>query len=292
MAEIFRARRDSSSNNVPVVGYNDGVDAQDVILFSACKVTETLTSDGTGLVTLSNYPVSISADVYSDMDGVKRARNLNDDFVITSIDGDTTYYAGAVSPTEKTLKVYVDENRTATTTGATVKVSYYKKVPVKVNENGELYMKEAGTKNVNVTNQTLGVSIKSSEVPFVPREKVPAMLKKEGSIAAGASATELAMTVGDGTKDMYITNILCYYNGTGEETDGYVSFWFDYINDGGTSVGTMDLIMSPKAKGMTQVDFGEYGFVLPAGKTLRFRVGSSWTQNTIHVLAFGWQYGE
>jgi hypothetical protein len=45
MPDTFLVRRDSSVNNVPVVGYNEGVDAQDVLLFGACKTTEQLTTD-------------------------------------------------------------------------------------------------------------------------------------------------------------------------------------------------------------------------------------------------------
>lgn len=294
MAEIFKVRRDSSTNNVPTVGYNDGVDAQDVILFGACKAIETLITDGTGSIKLANYPVSVLADVSEDTSGVKRGRSLNNDITITSPSGDVVYYAGAILPAEKTLRVYTDSTRTSVITGATVLVTYYKKVPIKVNSNGELVIEgqSTGTQDVRITGSTatLPVAIKSSDITLSERTKSSIILKKEAALASGASANPLDVTVGDATKDMYVTNIIAYYDGTGAETDPYLLFWFDVADSAGTSkFGTMDMPLPPKTKAPTQIDFGP-GILIPAGSKLRFRVSANFVTNKIHAMALGYQY--
>lgn len=301
MAEDFKVRRDSSTNNVPTVGYNEGVDAQDVILFGACKITETLTADGTGKVTLTHQPVSLTGATFTDTSGVRRGRNLNDDITVASVGGTTTYYAGSISPVDKTLKVYTNSSRTSVISGGSVVVTYYRRVPIKINENGELVIEgqSTDTQDVNITNasipvtvsETLPVSIQSSEVSLAEKEKVGIMLKKETTIAAGASATEIPIVVGDNTKDMYITNLIAYYNGTGEDTDPYVAFYFDQVDAEGTSTGWMDMLLPPKvAHNMMQLDFGPTGVKIPANGKFRFRTTSTWVQNYIHVCAYGWQY--
>lgn len=294
MPEDFKVRRDSSTNNVPTVGYNEGVDAQDVVLFGACGVTETLTADGAGKITLTHHPVSLTGATFVDASGVRRGRNLNNDITVTSVDGATTYYAGSVSPVDKTLKVYTDVNRTAVISGGSVSVTYYKRVPVKVNVNGELVIegRSSGVQDVNIaaTTAILPVAIKSSDISLSKKTKDSIMLKLEGTFATGVGAETLTVSIGDSTKDMYITNVMCYYDGTDADTDPLVSFWFDVMDTAGTSVGTINMFMTPRIKGMTQIDFGSFGLKVPAGSSFRFRTGSAWVSNTIHVLAFGWQY--
>lgn len=295
MADNFKVRRDGSTNNVPTVAYNDGVEAQDVILFGGCKVTETLPVDGAGKVTLTHCPVSITGATSTDDAGIRRGRNLNDDIIITSVGGTTTYYAGSISPIDRTLKVYSDANRSSVISGGNVLVTYYKRVPVKVNSNGELVIEgqSSGTQDVRIagTLVTLPVSIKSSEVSLSERQKSGVMLKKEVSLAAGASANALDVTVGDATKDIYITSAIAYYDGTGAETDPYLGFWFDVMDASGTSsFGTMDMPLPPKTKAPMQVDFGPNGIKIPAGSKLRFRVSASFTTNKIHTMALGYQY--
>lgn len=283
MAEDFKVRRDSSTNNVPTVGYNEGVDAQDVILFSVCKVTETLTADGTGKVTLTYNPVSLSGITFTDNTGVRRGRNFNDEITVTSVGGGTKYYAGSISAVDKTMKVYTDVNRTSVISGGNVLVTYYKRVPLKVNSNGELVIEGQNS-------GVIDVNIKSSEITLSERTKSGIMLKKETALAAGASANALDVVIGDATKDMYVTNVVAYYDGTGAETDPYLSFWFDVANSAGTSqFGTMDMPLPPKTKAPTQLDFGP-GILIPAGSKLRFRVSASFTTNKIHAMALGYQY--
>lgn len=294
MAEDFKVRRDSSTNNVPTVGYNEGIDAQDVILFGACKVTETLTADGTGKITLTYNPVSLTGITSTDANGVRRGRNFNDEITVTSVGGGTKYYAGSVSPVDKTLKVYTDSARTAVISGGNVSVTYYKRVPLKVNADGELVIEgqSTGTQDVNISSSsvTIPVEIKSSDVSLSERVKSNIILKKETALASGASANALDVTVGDATKDMYITNVIAYYDGTGAETDPYLLFWFDVADSAGTSkFGTMDLPLPPKTKAPTQIDFGP-GILLPAGSKLRFRVSANFTTNKIHAMALGYQY--
>lgn len=284
MAEDFKVRRDSSTNNVPTVGYNDGVDAQDVILFGACKVTETLVADGTGKITLTHQPVSLTGATFTDTGGVRRGRNLNDDIVVTSVGGATVYYAGSISPIDKTLKVYTNSGRTTVISGGSVSVTYYKRIPIKINEDGELVIEGQNT-------GVMDVNIKSSEITLSERAKSAIILKKETALAAGASANALDVTVGDATKDMYITNVVTYYDGTGAETDPYLSFWFDVMDTTGASTfGTMDMPLPPKTKAPTQIDFGPVGIKIPAGSKLRFRVSASFTTNKIHAMALGYQY--
>lgn len=270
MAEDFKVRRDSSTNNVPTVGYNDGVDAQDVILFGASKVIETLRVDGAGKITLTHQPVSISGTTFVDVEGVRRGRNLNDDILITASDGTAKYYAGSVSPIDKTLKVYSDIGRTTVISGGSISVTYYRRMPVKVNANGELV----------IEGQSGGTESLKSNV----------LLKKETALASGASANVLDIVIGDATKDMYITNAVAYYDGTGAETDPYLSFWFDVMDSGGaSSFGLMDMPLPPKTKAPMQIDFGPAGIKIPAGSKLRFRVSASFVTNKIHAMAFGYQ---
>lgn len=281
MSETFNVRRDSSTNNVPTVGYNDGVDAQDVLLYGASKFVETLTTDGAGRITLSHNPVSLSGTTFVDASGIRRGRNLNDDITIATIGG-TTLYAGSISAIDKTLKVYTDVNRTAVISGGQVTVTYYVRVPIKINSIGELSVeKDTSTKNVN---------IKSSDVPF-ERTKGNVLLKKEISLAAGASANALDIVVGNSTKDIYLTNAVAYYDGTGTETDPYLSFWFDVADASNASTySIMDLPLPPKTKAPMQIDFGPVGLKIPAGSKLRFRVNANFTTNKIHAMAFGYQY--
>ena len=291
MAEEFKVRRDSSTNNVPTVGYNEGVDAQDVILFGACKVTETLAADGTGKITLTYNPISLSGVTFADASGVRRGRNYNDDITITSVGGATRYYAGSISSIDRTLKVYTDSGRTSVISGGNVIVTYYKRTPIKVGDNGELIT--TGIQEVNVTNSvTLPVTIKSSDIMLTEKQKSSIMLKKETALADGASANALDVIVGDASKDMYVTNVVAYYDGTGEETDQYLAFWFDIADSAGVSkFGTMDMPLPPKTKAPTQLDFGP-GILIPAGSKLRFRVSANFKTNKIHAMALGYQYND
>ena len=283
MAENFKVRRDSSTNNVPTVGYNEGIDAQDVVLFGACVFTENVTVDGTGKIVLTHHPVSITGATFTDASGIRRGRNFNEDITITSISGATQYYAGSISSTDKTLKVYADISRTTVISGGSVTVTYYKRVPLKVNANGELSIEGQNS-------GMMDVNIKSSDIMLSERTKSSIMLKKETALASGASANALDVTVGDATKDMYVTNVVAYYDGTGAETDPYLLFWFDVADSAGVSkFGTMDLPLPPKTKAPTQIDFGP-GILIPAGSKLRFRVSANFTTNKIHAMALGYQY--
>lgn len=294
MAEQFLVRRDSSTNNVPTVGYNDGADAQDVILFGASEVTEALTTDGTGSIQLSHIPVSVAGTVFTDENNIRRARNMNEDIVIKSEDNTISYYAGSIDPAAKTLKVYTDVNRTTVTTGTNVNVTYYKRTPLKVNANGELCVEGGGGGGVGgevtIKNVPLDINIKSSEVSLATRTKVPIMYKKEATIAAGSSATTIDLIIGDNTKDKYITAIIAYYNGTTAD-DPKVGFWFSQLENG-VDTGWMDMLLPNKFQDMLQLYFGETGIKVAANGTFRFRTGSSWVQNYIHVCAYGWQYAD
>lgn len=290
MAEDFKVRRDSSTNNVPTVGYNEGVDAQDIILFGACKVTETLTADGTGKITLTHNPISLSGITFADASGVRRGRNYNDEIVITSVGGTTRYYAGSISALDKTLKVYTDSSRSVVISGGDISVTYYKRIPVKVGIDGEVTI--AGDVNITSTKSTLPVAIKSSDVTLTERPKSSIILKKETTLTDDTGTSELDVTVGDVSKDMYVTNVITYYDGTGGETDPYLSFYLDVADSVGTpNFETMDMPLPPKIKTPTQLDFGP-GILIPAGSKLRFRAGANFGTNKIHAMALGYQYND
>lgn len=262
----FKVRRDTSSNNIPVVGYNDGVDAQDVILFGACKVTETLTVDDEGVCTLTYQPVSLSGITFTDIEGIRRGRNLNDDIIITSTEKDTTYYAGTVSPTDKTLKIYADSARTVLIDGCSVLVEYYKRAPIKIDENGEL-----------VTSRKMS-------------ERESTMMKLELSVDSGESINDLIMVLGDNEKDIYITNIIAYYQRDDEMVDDYIPFQFIQTNENEESVEWMIMLMPPKTKPILQIDLGGTGIKIPARGKFSVKINSSEMSNYIHICAFGWQY--
>lgn len=283
MADTFKVRRDSSTNNVPTVGYNEGVDAQDVILFGACKVTEQLTTDGVGRITLTNNPVSISGITSKDNLDTPRGRSFDEEITITSVAGSTKYYAGSISPVDRTLKVYSNSDRTVVTAGTSVYVTYYKRVPLSVNSKGEIA--------ISAPTESLPVTIKGSDISLGGKEKTGILLKKEMSLAAGASANALDVVIGNADKEMYITSAIAYYDGTGTETDPYLSFWFDVATaSGSSSYSIMDLPLPPKTKAPMQVDFGQGGLKIPAGSKLRFRVNANFTTNKIHTMAIGYQY--
>lgn len=269
MSNQFYVRRDSSTNNVPTVGYNDGADAQDVILFGASEVKELLTTDGTGSVTLGFIPVSINGEVFIDNNNIRRARNLNDDIIITSEDGTINYYAGYVNAADRTLKVYINESRASVTMGTKVYVTYYKRTPLNINVKGELRI------------ETIDIK---------PKEKVPIMYKKEGTIVAGASSTAIDLLIGDNKKDKYITSIIAYYNGMSND-DPKVGFWFSQLENG-VNTGWADMLLPNKFNDMLQLYFGETGVKIAANGTFRFSTSSSWVQNYVHVCAYGWQYAD
>lgn len=260
----FVTRRDDSSNNIPIVGYNDGLDATDVILFGLLQVTDSKTTDANGNITLNNYPASISSDIYIDSNGYKSGRNLESDIIINA----GVYFAGSIDPSAKTLKIYSDASRVTTVNNTAVSVQYYKRVPITVDS--------AGRQTVNINNS-------ATVLPTKSRTKVPVFFKKEASIAASATTVVTAYDV-NAAKDTFITNAILY-------TEDATALRAAFLKDG-TANGTIDMRISP-ITGMTQLNFGESGFKLTAGNALNFITGSGWgTAVMTHIMVFGYQWVE
>lgn len=301
----FKARRDNSINNVPVLGYNDGVDAQDVILFGACKLTETVTTSATGTIALANSIVNVSGKVVEDENEVYRDRDYSNEITIKDTTDTITYYFNNVDAAAGTMKVYSDSAKTTALANTEIHVTYYKKVPVSITDegklevdgvssggtNGEVTVVNTSAIDVNVANTTaVPVAISSSSVSMSEVSKTNITYKKEVTIAAGASATEITLITGDNTKEKHITTICAYYDGTGATTDEAVNGWFSVLESGeSTAVGWMDMKFPAAANGMLVLNLGEYGFVVPANASFRFQVNSSWTSNKMHIWACGWQ---
>lgn len=276
----FQVRRDSSSNNIPTVGYNEGADAQDVLLFGIVQTTETLTTDGLGLVTLGYHPVSVSGEVTTDISGYKRGRNLNNDIIINS----GNYYAGNVIAEDKTLKVYSDSARTSAVVGTSVIIQYYRRIPLAVDANGKIEL--PSLIDVNVTQSIdVDVNLKTSEITLPVKqykEKVPITYKLEDSIAS-SSTNACTLSGGDASEDTYITSIVFYSD---EETD-WKAFWF---KQGSTDM--VDMYIPPKNSPMGQISFGDPGYKVDGGNTFAFCTGASWAPVRVHVMAYGYQWAE
>lgn len=151
--QTIQVRRDNSVNNVPFVAYNDGVDAQDVIMCGVYQQTEALIASASGTITLSYRPVNNSGELYFDGDNIKRGRIYNtQDIQCSATGGSTTYYAGNVDAYNRVVSVYTDSALSASVTaGTAVTVTYLRRVPLRVDQNGNLQLTITGTQNVIVT---------------------------------------------------------------------------------------------------------------------------------------------
>lgn len=176
----FLTRRDGSVNNVPTVGYNEGADAQDVILFGILPVEETLTATN-GRVTLSHGPVSTTGDLIT-VDGVLKGRNYANS--VTALSGSTTLYVGNVDGQAKTVGVYTNAALSTPATGS-ITVRYNRKQAVTANTNGALATTVTntpavnatiiGTPNVNVSNLPTTQQVSVSGTPNVAVSNTPAV---------------------------------------------------------------------------------------------------------------------
>lgn len=176
----FLTRRDGSVNNVPTVGYNEGADAQDVILFGVLPVEETLTATN-GRVTLSHGPVSTTGDLIT-VDGVLKGRNYANS--ITALSGSTTLYVGNVDGQAKTVGVYTNAALSTPATGS-ITVRYNHKQAVTANTNGALATTVTntpavnativGTPNVNVSNLPTTQQVSVLGTPNVAVSNTPAV---------------------------------------------------------------------------------------------------------------------
>lgn len=138
MAQEFQVRRDNSANNVPVVAYNEGSDAQDVILFGAYKTTETLTTNANSQVTTSQPIISVSGRVTRDTDanGYRRGRDYSYDITARTQAG-VIYYVGDVDAYNGIITLWSNAQKTVLAPSNTqVIIEYYSRRNIEVDSDG------------------------------------------------------------------------------------------------------------------------------------------------------------
>lgn len=135
----FKVRRDYSINNIPVVGYQDSADAQDVILWAVKQVTETgLTTNSSGILTVGQKPI-INVTHINEIDGngMPRERELTGENVTVS-----AYHVGNVDGKAGEITLYEDAGNTTIAMNKTgIDVTYYTLVPLAVDQDGKLQTK-------------------------------------------------------------------------------------------------------------------------------------------------------
>lgn len=137
----FYIRRDASANNVPVVGYNEGIDCQDTIIYGVKKVKQTSITSVLGKVTLDHNIFSNAdlAGLQKDGTGVLRGRDLGASIVVSKTGSTTSqYYAVVSNYLTREVTIYRDKQHTSVISSESVDVTYYMAVPVTVNDSGQL----------------------------------------------------------------------------------------------------------------------------------------------------------
>lgn len=149
----FHVRRDTSVNNIPVVGYQDAVDAQDVILWGAMQVTETGPTDGNGVFRTTRPIVDVSHDWIIDTGGTARERKIDGSDITAKKSDNTPLYVGQADGLGKTVPLFTDENQTTAAANLTgVQVTYWTLVPLAVDSQGRLILApDPSTKTVQLT---------------------------------------------------------------------------------------------------------------------------------------------
>ncbi|GMA49314.1 hypothetical protein GCM10025857_06710 [Alicyclobacillus contaminans] len=171
MAGGFTTRRDSSANNVPVVGYQDTADAQDVILWAAVQVTETGNTDASGNFQATNLPIiDATHDWYVDSGGVGRQRLINGKDITAKDSGGNTLYAGQANGQTGVIPLYKDSGLTTSVASLTgVQVTYWTLQPVAVDAQGHLVVSVNGTVNVSLSGSLpAGTNTIGQVIPFNP----------------------------------------------------------------------------------------------------------------------------
>lgn len=142
----FTIRRDSSINNVPVVGYQDSADAQDIILWGAVQVSETGNTDANGIFLTQHKPIiDISHDWRVDGNGVPRERILDDKDITAKTSGGAALYIGIVDGTAGSIKLYTDNAKATVAANLTgVQVGFYTLLPVSLTSDGKINVELGG----------------------------------------------------------------------------------------------------------------------------------------------------
>lgn len=148
----FKTRRDYSINNVPVVGYQDSADIQDVLLWGVKQVTDTgLATDANGILTVAHKPIIDVTHDAKDDNGTLRERLIDaNDITIAG------YYIGEVDGAAGTIHLYTDAGKTTSAANATgISVTYNTLVPITIDSNGKLVVvTDISGQTVNVNDAT------------------------------------------------------------------------------------------------------------------------------------------
>lgn len=136
----FKTRRDSSTNNVPVVGYQDSADAQDIILWGAVQVTETGNTDANGIFTTSKKPIiDITHDWVVDGGGIPRERLIDETDITAKDSSNNPLYPGQADGKAGTIPLYTDAGHTTSAANLTgVQVTFYTLAPIAIDADGRL----------------------------------------------------------------------------------------------------------------------------------------------------------
>jgi hypothetical protein len=222
----FTTRRDSSVNNVPVVGYQDSADAQDVILWAPCQVTDTVNTDSTGMATVLNAPIiDVSHDWVTDGQNVPRQRKIDSKDITAKDANNNTLYVGAVNGALGQVMLYTDSGLTTAAVNKTgVQVTYWTMKPVQVNSQGQLVVSLAsGSISATLSGALPAGSNNIGSVNVASLPAIPAGTNTIGNVqlldSAGAGLKAMGYTSGDGlavvSNPLATSSLPWLYNGDG-----------------------------------------------------------------------------
>lgn len=323
----FKTPRDSSNNNVPVVGYNHNAEAQDTLIFAPYQVTETVIAGTSGLITVSNNIIDISGTLNIEEE-VARGRNYSSS--ISALAGSTPLFIGEVD-NGKTFVAYTDTGLTTpVTSGTTVNVTYYKRVPLNVNADGKVGVQNT---NVNILNSSLPVtvsgtptvalqssttvyvgnsqnaaipvtlangSINLGDVDITTPRKVSVCAKYEGVAQewieeqGGAHQWLSPWNHSDLTKGWFMTSL---YVATASDKFNEMDdpFFFVTLVDADGSPIIFQNVYVKRAPDYQQVDFGEAGlWVQPEedGEAVSVRFGRWISGEKVSIMAYGYVWDD
>lgn len=136
----FTLRRDSSANNIPVLGYQDAADAQDIILWATIQVTEIGNTDGSGDFKATNVPLVDASHRWAvDGNNIGRQRLIDGKSITAQTSGGTTLYAGQANGQTGVIPLYTDSGLSTSAANLTgVQITYWTLSPVACDSQGRL----------------------------------------------------------------------------------------------------------------------------------------------------------
>ncbi|AEE98022.1 hypothetical protein [Mahella australiensis] len=146
----FKTRRDSSTNNVPVVGYQDSADAQDIILWGVVRVTETGNTDANGIFTTNRKPIiDITHDWVVDGGGIHRERLIDGADITAKDSSNNPLYPGQADGKAGTIPLYMDAGHTTSAANLTgIQVTFYTLAPIAIDTDGKMKVSLEGEAEV------------------------------------------------------------------------------------------------------------------------------------------------